>query len=241
MSEHQRSLIAAIRVNELRRLFQSRWGPILPEDPAGRAALWLIFQHQACLLNPRGRMSNFVEVYAPWLKDPEREKLFDEVLRYPPQIYSADELGVRLDLRDIDRTALRIKTIGAIDCDKEQREARRKLEKRDRERERRAKLKKLQPAAARPRIVTDLAILRSLLPDYGKLTISEIAKRAIRARDPFVLKPEGRPLDLEGARRKLNRLADRLSERLEEDEVFGGRNGCRMRRIWWKRTLGTKK
>jgi hypothetical protein len=239
MLEHERFPIAAIRVNEIMRLFRSRWGPMLPDDDAGRDILWLVLQHLASLRSARQRMLNFAEVFSPWLKDRERERLFDEVLRNPPQMYSADELGVRLGLRDIDRTALGIKTIGAIDCNKEQREARRRLEKRDRERERRAMLKKLQLAVAQPRIEIDAAMLRCLLPDCRKLTISEIAKRAIRARDPFALKPDGRPLDQEGARRKLNRLADRLSERLEEDKV--GRNGCRMRRIWWKRTLDTKK
>jgi hypothetical protein len=241
MSEHERFPIAAIRVKEIMRLFRYRWGPTLPDDHAGRDTLWLVLQHLASLRSARQRMLNFTQVFSPWLRDCEREMLFDEILRNPPQMYSADELGVRLSLRDIDRTALGIKTIGAIDCNKEQREARRRLKNRDRERERRAVLKKHQRGATQPRIEIDAAILRCFLADFRKLAISDIAKRAIRTRDPFVLKPDGRPLDQEGARRKLNRLADRLGERLEEDVVLGRRNSCRMRRIWWKRTLGTKK
>ena len=238
--ERQPLPLAALRVMELKRLIRFRWGPTLPDDDAGRDDLWLVLQHQAALLNSRQRMLKFTEVFAPWLDVRERDEIFDEILRHPPAMYSADALGTRLRLRDIDRSALGIKTIGAIDCNKEQREARRKLKKRERERERRAVLKRMQPAASRSRIDVDAATLRCFLPDSRKRTISQIAERAMGMQHPFLLKPNNRLLDREAARRKLNRLADRLEALLEEDMVLGP-NGCSMRRIWWSRTLGTEK
>jgi hypothetical protein len=238
MFERKRFSIAALRVAELTRLFRKRWGVTLPDDDAGRDDLWIIFQHQACLRNPRERMLNFAQIFAPWLDEREREEMFDEILRNPPQLYSADNLGARLGLSDAERTELGIKTIGAIDCNKEQREARRKLKKRDRERARRIAAKSLQSPTARSRIELDVSILRYFLPEQRKLTISELAQRAMKMRDPFVLKPNGRPLHREAVRRKLNRLADRLRELLDEKTVLAP-NGCRMRQVWWKRTLNT--
>jgi hypothetical protein len=238
MSERKGFSIAALRVGELTRLLRSRWGVTLPDDDAGRDDLWVIFQHQACLLNPRKRMWNFAEVFAPWLDEREREEIFDEVLRNPPQLYSADSLGARLRLLDAERAALGIRTIGAIDCNKEQRQARRKRKNRDRERARRAAAKSSQAPTVRSRSEIDVAILRSLLPEHRRLTISELARRAMKMRDPFALRSNGRPLDLEAVRRKLNRLADRLCELLDEKTVLAP-NGFRMRQIWWKRTLNT--
>jgi hypothetical protein len=40
-------------------------------------------------------MLNFAEVFAPWLNNQEREEIFDEVLRHPPRMFLADELGSR--------------------------------------------------------------------------------------------------------------------------------------------------
>jgi hypothetical protein len=232
--------VTALRVAELTRLMRLRWGPTLPEDDAGRDDLWLILQHQARLSDPRKRMLNSSQVLAPWLNERELEALLDQILRHPPQMYSADDLGARLGLTDAERTQLAIRTIGAIDCNKEQRQARRKRKNRERERARRAAAKSSRPPAVRSRIEIDAAILRLFLPEHPKLTISELARRAMKIRDPFVLKPNGRPLDREAVRRKLNRLADRLCERLDEETVLAP-NGCRMRQIRWKRTLPTQK
>jgi hypothetical protein len=239
MSGRKHFPLAALRVGELTRIAVSRWGLTLPDDDAGRDDLMLILYHHACLQNPRRRMLNFTELYAPWLAEREREELFDEILRHPPPMYSADELGNRLGLRDADRSTLGVKTIGAIDCNKEQRAARRKLKKRERERERRAMQIKARPVPFRSRANTDAATLRFFLPDCRKRTISEIAERAMKIRDPISLKPNGRPLDREALRRKFNRLADRLDGLLEQDFVMGP-NRCRVRRIWWARSLGTE-
>ena len=58
-----------------------------------------------------------------------------------PIHWSADKLAWTIGLRDEQRTKLKITTIGAIDCNKDQRQARRNARKAERERSRRAAAK----------------------------------------------------------------------------------------------------
>jgi hypothetical protein len=58
-----------------------------------------------------------------------------------PLKWSADKLGWKLRLSDVDRTELKIRTIGAFDCSREQRAARRKAKQAELQRTLRAKRK----------------------------------------------------------------------------------------------------
>src|ERR1041385_8510781 len=66
-----------------------------------------------------------------------RERLITEVVQCPLK-WAADRLAWKLRLTDAKRTELKITTIGAIDCSKDQRQARRRKAKAAREKSRRA-------------------------------------------------------------------------------------------------------
>ena len=132
-------LLTLIRLRELERLFKSRYGRLLPDDDAGRDDLKIAAHHIALL---RGEVRQHVicwaRAWAPWMPQHEAEGLADEVAADPHK-FTADALAWRLRLSMAERTALKIKTIGAFDVTKTEREAIRKEKKRERERARRAR------------------------------------------------------------------------------------------------------
>jgi hypothetical protein len=117
---------AAIRVAELNRLFRARHGDMLPDSPIGRACLWIVAQHLIQLAGaPLPRLMRQAELCAPWLTVVEAMTIIGDVAAHP-MMWKADSLAWRLKLIDADRTALKIRTIGAIDVNKTQRAARRR-------------------------------------------------------------------------------------------------------------------
>jgi hypothetical protein len=118
--------LGEVRANEIRRLLLDRYGYELPEDDAGREDLVQMLRHYAHLQGGDQRMTNYIEVYAPWLSKAEGEPLKEAAAREPPPRLTADELAGELGVTISERTRLGFKTIGAIDCDKEQREQRRR-------------------------------------------------------------------------------------------------------------------
>ena len=80
----------------------------------------------------------WASLWAPWMARAEAEALAEKVIAAPCK-YKAITLGWRLRLMDIERTALRITTIRAVDVSAEEMAERRK--QRDRERKREARLR----------------------------------------------------------------------------------------------------
>jgi hypothetical protein len=131
--------IAMLRRKELVRICEARWGLVLPDDDAGLSDVQLFADH--CSASDLNILKAFCENRAPWMTAEEISGVFAQRRTQP---WSSDDLAVVLHLTDADRTALGVRTIGAVDCGKATRTKRRKRLKRDLERQRR------QAAGAKP-------------------------------------------------------------------------------------------
>lgn len=119
--------MAAIRLAELTRWLDDAYGPGVELEPAPASyAIARIFAHHiGALADAPRRITKWADVYAPWIKPRDLERLISEVASCPLK-WSADKLAWKIRLTDAKRTELKIRTIGAIDCSKEQRAARRR-------------------------------------------------------------------------------------------------------------------
>jgi hypothetical protein len=114
-------------------------------DDAGREDLRILLDHYA-FSNP-AKIPAVIEARAPWLTEPERENLMEQVGRFPRHWKSA-ALAEELRLTEAERVALGgVPTIGAIDVTPEQRKELRKQSDRERKRQKR-RAAKVQPRAA---------------------------------------------------------------------------------------------
>jgi hypothetical protein len=133
----QRAGINGIRRAELGRLFTTRYGRMLSDDDAGRDDAFVMAHHLARRAgDARRNIAMWLELNAPWMDGGEVNNLITSVLAKPLR-WKADTLAKRLGLTAIERTALGLTTIGAIDQTKEEREAERRDRKRERDRLRR--------------------------------------------------------------------------------------------------------
>ena len=141
----RRPSLATLRIADLNRLFRARYGETLPNDDAGRDDVTIMAHHLVTLAgNPEARIADWCRLRAPWLTITELADITADAIRKPRR-WKADRLAWRLRLTEIDRKALRITTIGAIDRGKGTRTAQRRTASRQRaEASRRAK-------GARPR------------------------------------------------------------------------------------------
>jgi len=122
--------MAAIRLAELTRWYDDTHGAGCELEP-GRDAVMIaeIFaHHMAALANAERRISEWIGFYAPTIPPQERERLIANATNKPMH-WSADKLAWKIKLTDEQRSRLKITTIGAIDCSKEQRAARRKAKR----------------------------------------------------------------------------------------------------------------
>ena len=137
--------IAAIRAAELTRLFDRRFGRMqIPETDDGVDCIRIMAHHLGALRDAKRRISDWIATCAPWLPLPERERLITEVEENRLR-WSADKLAWKLGLTDELRTELRITTIGAIDCNEDQRKARRRRARAERDKLRRPNVPKTEP------------------------------------------------------------------------------------------------
>jgi hypothetical protein len=140
--------MAAIRLSELTRWLDDVYGAgvELELEPNSRSEtiLRVFAHHLGGLPDAPRRITAWIDKYSPWLSLRSREILIREVVTCPIK-WSADKLAWKLGLTDAKRTELKIKTIGAIDCNHDQRKARDKAKRAERERNRR-KTKRLAKA-----------------------------------------------------------------------------------------------
>lgn len=124
--------LVGLRLNDLATLFRSRYGRAeLPDDDSGREDLEIALNHLACLAHPRGHITKWIEIWAPWLTMAEYAEIVPPILANP-QRWKADALAWRLRLTKEQRTMLGITTIGAIDENKAARTKRRRAADRQR-------------------------------------------------------------------------------------------------------------
>jgi hypothetical protein len=131
--------IRHLRRKELQRLLYFRWGPILPDDDAGADDAAIMCHSIALLPGDAGHhMAMYLQVSAPWMPERARAAMITDAMAKPLR-FRADTLGARLGLREVERARLRIRTIGATDLTKAEREARRREDKRVRRTQKRRK------------------------------------------------------------------------------------------------------
>jgi hypothetical protein len=132
-------LLTLIRLRELERLNERRYGRLLPDDDAGREDLIVAAHHIAFLGGDVIKhIVGWARAWAPWMPFDEAKRLAERVAAEPRK-WTADALAWRLRLTWAERTELGITTIGAFDKSKTEREVERKRKRREAERARRAK------------------------------------------------------------------------------------------------------
>jgi hypothetical protein len=123
--------ITTLRVAELRRLFQARYGHVLPDDDAGRDDVLIMANHLARGQDAERRIALWLGLWAPWMSKQEIIAIATKVIAKPIR-WRADKLGIRLRLTEAERTRLGITTIGSVEVTKAERLARRRQRTRQR-------------------------------------------------------------------------------------------------------------
>lgn len=149
--------LAALRMSDLNRLFQARYGNYLPDDDCGRDDALIAAHHLGAMQRGPERIAAWLSARCPWMTAGEVSALVAGVeakrLRW-----KADTLAARLNLTAAERRALKITTIGAIDETREERAAARAA------RARLAKLEKRRAGGAIPREEYEASALSRLQP-----------------------------------------------------------------------------
>jgi hypothetical protein len=130
--------MAAIRLSELTRWLDDTFGQGVELEPNAQGELILrVFAHHLAGLPDAGRrISTWMAAYTPWLGIRSQERLIREAVNCPIK-WSADKLAWKIRLSDEQRTRLKIRTIGAYDFTKGQRQARSKANRAKRDATRR--------------------------------------------------------------------------------------------------------
>lgn len=137
-SAKRKPSLLRLRVRDLMVLARSRHGEQLPDSATGRAFAIIATQHLASLPgDPSRRIGSWLKAWCPWLSLGDADDMLVQCFT-KPQRWTADALAWRLRLTAIDRAALRITTIGAVDQSKPQRATNRRNRARQREQARRA-------------------------------------------------------------------------------------------------------
>jgi hypothetical protein len=188
-------LMTLIRMRELERIFQSRYGRFLPNDDAGREDFEIMAHHIAHL---RGaaveRIVAWARAWCPWMPGAEATALAERVAAKPRK-WNADSLAWALALKMTERTALRITTIGAIDCGKAKRAEIRKAKDRDRKRARRAATRSGKPRG-RPTKNASAAESDSIAADsFSASGASKVPRQEARAAEAAAIENFRRPAE----------------------------------------------
>jgi len=127
--------LATFRCRDIERYIVDRYGPVLPDDDAGRDDIMIMLHHIAHkqAADPQWLMSDWLDRRAPWLIGEERAAFIRKAFRHPIR-YTADTLAVKLGLTWARRKRLGITTIWVIDMPREKHAEMRKVTKRDRQR-----------------------------------------------------------------------------------------------------------
>jgi hypothetical protein len=134
--------IYRLRVREIERIIQSRWGLIPNTDDAAHT-IRLVAQHMRHFAKKplAGILIHWCRRWAPHMPAKIIRGLAWQVQHYPLK-YGADTLAKRLNITFEERQSLKLFTIGAIDRDQAQRRLRRAAEDRKRKERRRKEMRK---------------------------------------------------------------------------------------------------
>jgi hypothetical protein len=132
--------MAAIRIAELTRWLDHVYGdgrPIGIEDSRAEAIARIFVHHFVTLKDGNRRAAAWLGDYCPWMSTRDREYLITQA-NHCPLKWTADKLAWKIGLTDAVRAKLKITTVGAIDCSKEQRQARQRQRRAERDKARNA-------------------------------------------------------------------------------------------------------
>ena len=125
--------IPVLRIREIERLAQSRYGNVLPDNDAGRAFVRVAANHLSAFVEPELRIIGWLTRWAPWWTGDTRPRF---------KRWRADPLARLLNVTAEERWRLHLWTIGAINCSKADRERLGRQKAMVRERDRRAAKKR---------------------------------------------------------------------------------------------------
>jgi hypothetical protein len=110
-------MIRRLRLGNLRKLLRDRNGPILPDDDAGREYLIELLLPISVGPHAAIKMSNAIEVWAPWMQQEEAESIIDQINLMPiwDRKPNARKLGERLRVTNGERERLKLWTIAPCD------------------------------------------------------------------------------------------------------------------------------
>jgi hypothetical protein len=134
--------MASIRIAELGRWLDddNGAGAELPPCERSERIARVFVHHFVVLADGNRRAAQWLATCCPWISTADREYMITEA-NHCPLKWSADKLAWRIGLTDAKRTELKITTIGAIDCNAQQRAERRKARQAELQRALRAKRK----------------------------------------------------------------------------------------------------
>lgn len=128
--------MAAVRVAELTRLYQHRWNGELPDDDLGEVALRIMANHIGHLRDAARRLGKWMDRWTPWLGLASQERIIRDAVEKPLR-YRADKIAWKLKVTAAEREQLGLRTIGAIDQSRQERQQIARQNKRERDRQRR--------------------------------------------------------------------------------------------------------
>jgi hypothetical protein len=130
-----------LRLGDLQKVIRWRYGPVLPDDDAGREDLHELLLPVSLGQGDWRKMKNAIEIWAPWMNAGEALEFINRVNRTPDYLRkpTASVLGEKLRLLNHERETLGIRTIKPVDLTDEQLLEQRKAKKRARDERRRRK------------------------------------------------------------------------------------------------------
>jgi hypothetical protein len=136
------NFIYRLRVREIERIIETRWG-LIPDTDDATHTIRLVAQHMRLFAKKplAGILIHWCRRWAPHMPAKIIRGLAWQVQHYPLK-YGADTLAKRLNITFEERQSLRLFTIGAIDRDQAQRRMRRTAEDRKRKERRRKEMRK---------------------------------------------------------------------------------------------------
>ena len=149
--------VRCFRHGDFIKLFRHRWGPVLPDDDAGRGDLWLVVCNASLARKePQKKMRHLIEVLAPWMTAEECEEYVKHVwgLDFYQRLMTGREIGESLRLTNAEREALKIRQFKPIDMTDEELAEQRKAKSRERR-------KRVRETSGRPSRETYLAKFES--------------------------------------------------------------------------------
>lgn len=134
--------MAAIRISELTRWLADTIGAGTELEPSqwSEGIARIFVHHFIGLADGNRRAAEWMATYCPWISTRDREYMITEA-NHCPLKWSADKLAWKIRLTEAKRSELKITTIGAVDCNQDQRKAKRKAKQAELQRALRAKRK----------------------------------------------------------------------------------------------------